>query len=286
MATKQKQIVVIIIVVAMMGYLFSLPVKGLIKPKESRSSAGAKITEGRPVNTSINADYVSIAAKAAIGSNIAGQITALETSLKKAGNDADKLKLQKQLAQKWDDVNQAAPAAFYYQAIAGKQNTYQDWVTAGDRFNDGIRYTQDTVAQPALVLNAVSAFQNALKLNPDGLDAKTGLGIAYVNGGAPSPMQGISLLLEVVGKDPANRKANLSLGLFAIKSGQFQKGVDRFKGMIAVKPEFEPYFYLAECYKQLGQKKEAIDAYEKSKALMPDPAFTAQVDQYIKELKN
>jgi hypothetical protein len=148
MATKQKQIVVIIIVVAMMGYLFSLPVKGLIKPKESRSSAGAKITEGRPVNTSINADYVSIAAKAAIGSNIAGQITALETSLKKAGNDADKLKLQKQLAQKWDDVNQAAPAAFYYQAIAGKQNTYQDWVTAGDRFNDGIRYTQDTVHNP------------------------------------------------------------------------------------------------------------------------------------------
>jgi len=286
MATKQKQIVVIIIVVAIMGYLFSLPVKGLIKPKESRSSAGANITEGKAVNTSVNADYVSIAAKAAIGNNIAGEITALETSLKNAGTDADKLKLQKQLAQKWDDVNQPAPAAFYYQAIAVKQNTYQDWVTAGDRFNDGIRFTQDTVAQPALVTNAVSAFQNALKLNPDGLDAKTGLGIAYVNGGAPSPMQGISLLLEVVGKDPKNRKANLSLGLFAIKSGQFQKGVDRFKGMITVKPEFEPYFYLAECYKQLGQKKEAIDAYEKSKALMPDPTFTAQVDQYIKELQN
>jgi len=255
MATKQKQIVVIIIVVAIMGYLFSLPVKGLIKPKESRSSAGANITEGKAVNTSVNADYVSIAAKAAIGNNIAGEITALETSLKNAGTDADKLKIQKQLAQKWDDVNQAAPAAFYYQAIAVKQNTYQDWVTAGDRFNDGIRFTQDTVAQPALVTNAVSAFQNALKLNPDGLDAKTGLGIAYVNGGAPSPMQGISLLLEVVGKDPKNRKANMSLGLFAIKSGQFQKGVDRFKGMIAVKPEFEPYFLFSRVLQATGPEK-------------------------------
>jgi len=284
---KQKQIVVIVIVVAIMGYLFSLPVKGLIKPKESRTSAGAKITEGRSVNgAAVNADYVSIAAKAAIGNNIAAQITAVETSLKNAGSDAEKLKLQKQLAQKWDDVNQAAPAAFYYQAIAAKENTYQDWINAGDRFNDGYRYSQDTVAQPVLVLNAVSAFQNALKLNADGADAKTGLGIAYVNGGAPSPMQGIALLLDVVRKDPNNRKANLNLGLFAIKSGQFEKGVERFKGMIAVKPEFEPYFYLAECYKQLGQKKEAIDAYEKSKLLMPDPTFTQQVDEYIKELKN
>jgi len=284
---KQKQIVVIVIVVAIMGYLFSLPVKGLIKPKESRTSAGAKITEGRSVNgAAVNADYVSIAAKAAIGNNIAAQITALETSLKNAGSDAEKLKLQKQLAQKWDDVSQAAPAAFYYQAIAVKENTYQDWINAGDRFNDGYRYSQDTVAQPVLVLNAVSSFQNALKLNADGADAKTGLGIAYVNGGAPSPMQGIALLLDVVRKDPNNRKANLNLGLFAIKSGQFEKGVERFKGMIAVKPEFEPYFYLAECYKQLGQKKDAIDAYEKSKLLMPDPTFTQQVDEYIKELKN
>lgn len=286
MEQRHKQIVVIVIVVAITGGLLWLPPKGLIKPKESRSSVGAKITEGKPVSTSVNVDYVSATAKTVIGNNLAGEITALEGNLKKAGTDADKLKLQKQLAQKWDDVNQPAPAGFYYQAIAEKENTYQNWVNAGDRYNEGFRSSQDTLAQPALVTNAVSAFQNALKLNPDGLDAKTGLGIAYVNGGAPSPMQGISLLLEVVAKDPKNRKANLSLGLFAIKSGQFQKGVDRFKGMIAVKPEFEPYFYLAECYKQLGQKKEAIDAYEKSKALMPDPTFTAQVDQYIKELKN
>jgi len=283
---KQKQIAVIVVVVAIMGYLLSLPVKGLIKPKETRTSPGAKITESKTANAAVNADYVSIAAKAAIGNNLAAQITALETSLKNAGSDAEKLKLQKQLAQRWDDVNQAAPAAFYYQAVAAKQNTYQDWVTAGDRFNDGSRYSQDTVAQPTLVLNAVSAFQNALKLNADGADAKTGLGIAYVNGGAPSPMQGISLLLEVVSKDPNNRKANLNLGLFAIKSGQFEKGVERFKGMIAAKPEFEPYFYLAECYKQLGKKKEAIDAYQKSKALMPDPTFAQQVDEYIKELQN
>ncbi len=285
MANKQKQIVVIVIVVAIMGYLLSLPVKGLVVSKEDHNGKSNKV-EQPAASANVNAEYVSTTAKAAINTNIAGQITDLETSLKKAATDAEKQKLQRQLAQKWDDVNQAAPAAFYYQALASKTNTYQDWVNTGDRFNDAYRYTQDTVAQPVFVLNAVNAFQAALKLKPDGLDAKTGLGIADVNGGAPSPMQGIALLLEVVAKDPTNRKANLNLGLFAIKSGQFQKGVDRFKGMLAVKQEFEPEFYLAECYKQLGMKKEAIAAYQQCKLLMPEPTFTAQVDQYIKELQN
>ncbi len=282
---RQKQIVVLIVVVAIMGYLFSLPVKGLIKPKEARTSSGV-VSPNRAVNAGINVNYVSTAAKTAIGTGLAAEIATLESSLKTAVNETEKLKLQKQLAKKWDDVNQPAPGAFYYQAIAEKQNTYQNWVDAGSRFNDAYKTTQDTSAQPVFVMNSVTAFKNALKLQPNGLDAKTGLGVAYVNGGAASPMQGIVLLLDVVKQDPSNRNANLNLGMFAMKSGQYEKAVTRFKTLIAQKAEVEPYFYLAESYKQLGMKKEAIDAYEKCKAMMPDPAFGKQIDKFIKELKN
>ena len=99
-------------------------------------------------------------------------------------------------------------------------------------------------------------------------------------------MQGITLLLGVVAKDPDNRAANLNLGQFAMKSGQYPKAVERFKKMIAQKEEVEPYFYLAESYKQLGQKQEAIAAYQKCKELMADPTFGQRIDDYIKELKN
>ena len=283
---KKAQIGLIIAIVAIIAYLFHLEPQGLIKPKETRESAGAKITEAKTGNTNVDVAYVSASAKQIIGANLAAEISNLETSLKNAGSDADKLKLQKQLAKKWDDVNQPAPAAFYYQAVARKENTYDNWISAGDRFNDAYKAGQDTVAQPAFVLNAVEAFQNAQKLNPNGLDAKTGLGVAYVNGGAPSPMQGIALLLDVVKQDPDNRKANLNLGLFAMKSGQYEKAVERFKKLIAQKPEVEPYFYLAESYKQLGMKKEAIDAYEQCKIMLPDPNFVGRIDQFIKELKN
>jgi len=283
---KKAQIVIIIAVIAIMGYLYSLPVKGLIKPKETRSSAGSKITEAKAANANVTVAYVSVPAKQVIGANLAAQISDLESKLKNAASDADKLKLEKQLAKSWDDVNQPAPGAFYYQAIARSENTYQNWIDVGDRFNDAFKTGQDTISQPVFVLNAVDAFQNAQKLNPDGLDAKTGLGIAYVNGGAPSPMQGIALLLDVVKKDPNNRKANLNLGLFAMKSGQYQKAVDRFTNMIKQKAEVEPYFYLAESYKQLGMRKEAINAYEQCKTMLPDAAFGQRIDEYIKELKN
>jgi len=282
---QKKQIVVIVIVVAIMGYLLGLPVKGLVKPKEARTNSAAKITEAKTV-TNIDVDYVSTPAKAAAGAALATDITALEKSLKNVGSDADKLKFEKELAKKWDDVNQPGPAAFYYQAVAKAQNDYQDWLNAGDRFNDAYKFTQDTLAQPAFVLNATEAFKNALKLKPESLDAQTGLGIADVNGGAASPMEGIGLLLGVVAKDPANRKAILNLGLFAMKSRQYEKAVERFKTLVAQKPELEPYFYLAESYKQLGMKKEAVDAYQQCKTLMPDPVFGKQIDGYIKELQN
>jgi hypothetical protein len=34
---NKKQIVVGVVVIAIMGYLYSLPVKGLIKPKEAKT---------------------------------------------------------------------------------------------------------------------------------------------------------------------------------------------------------------------------------------------------------
>ena len=290
-----KQLAVIVVVTVTMGYLYLQPVKGLIKPKEAQghtSKAAAEI-QNRPI-ANVSVEMVSSSAKILIGPALSVQINDLEGRLKKAMDESDKLNLQKQLAKHWDDVNQPAPAAFYYQAVARSENKFEDWLAAGNHFNDAFKVTQDTLAQPAFVTNAIECLKNANKQMPSNLEAKTALGVAYVNqtslgitdpdGG--SPMQGIMLLLDVVKQDPNNRNANLSLGMFAMKSGQYEKAVQRFKTIIAQKPEVEPYFYLAESYKQLGEKSEAIRAYQKCREMMPDSAFDQRIDEYIKELKN
>jgi len=280
---KAKQIVVIVAVVIVTGYLYHLEPKGLVAPKPSHTNGG--VAGERPPAANVNIATVSVTAKTAIGAGLANKIDDLENQLKNA-TGANKLALQKQLATQWDDVNQPAPAAFYYQAVARAENKPEQWLNAGNRFNEAFKAAgQDTTAQPVYLTNAVEAFQNVLKAQPDNLDGKTGLGVAYVNG-AGAPMQGIALLLEVVKADPNNHAANLNLGLFAMKSGQYEKAIARFKSLIAQKPEFDSYFYMAEAYTQLGNKKEAIAAYEQCKVLMPDAAFNQRIDQMIKELKN
>jgi tetratricopeptide (TPR) repeat protein len=274
-----KQIAVIALIAVLVAALFSLNIKGLQKEEASKPTTAAK----EQAVVALSLEQVSESAKQTINASLSAEITSLETALKNA-DEQSKLALYKQLAQKWDDVNVATPSAFYKELVAQTESTYENWVVAGDQLTTAYQTTQDSTSQPALVQKAITAYQAALKLNPASLDAKTGLGTAYVSG-TPNPMQGITLLLEVVKQDPKNIKANTNLGLFAMRSGQFDKAVTRFKTIIEQKPDPEAWFYLATSYENLGQNKDAILAYEKSKELAANPGLSNFVDQKIQALK-
>lgn len=282
---KTKQYIVIGSVVVLMGILLSLDIKGLVKEEDAtevQEGNSAAATSGSAA--AVSQESISAVAKQNINASLAAEIEKLEKELKGASDD-EVLALQKQLAQKWEDVNQPLPAAFAYEAIATKQPALENWLKAGDKFTEGYQNYSDTTAIPGLIEKAKNAYSKALELNKESLEAQTGLGVAYVSEGK-SPMQGIQMLLAVVQKDPKNLSANLNLGLFSMKSGQFNKAVDRFKTVISVDPKPEAYFYLATSYENLGMKKEAIAAYEKSKELAADPGLTNFVDRKVKELSN
>jgi tetratricopeptide (TPR) repeat protein len=274
-----KQIAVIALIAVLVAALFSLNIKGLQKEEASKPTPAAK----EQAVVALSLEQVSESAKQTINASLAAEITTLETALKNA-DEPSKLALYKQLAQKWDDVNVAIPSAFYKELVAQTESSYENWVLAGDQLTTAYQATQDSTSQPTLVQKAITAYQAALKLNPASLNAKTGLGSAYVSGTA-NPMQGIQLLLEVVKEDPKNVKANTNLGLFSMRSGQFDKAVTRFKTVIEQKPDPEAWFYLATSYENLGQNKDAILAFEKSKELAANPGLSNFVDQKIKALK-
>ena len=274
-----KQIAVIALIAVLVAALFSLNIKGLQKEEASKPTPAAK----EQAVVALSLELVSESAKQTINASLAAEITTLETALKNA-DEPSKLALYKQLAQKWDDVNVAIPSAFYKELVAQTESSYENWVLAGDQLTTAYQTTQDSTSQPTLVQKAITAYQTALKLNPASLNAKTGLGSAYVSGTA-NPMQGIQLLLEVVKEDPKNVKANTNLGLFSMRSGQFDKAVTRFKTVIEQKPDPEAWFYLATSYENLGQNKDAILAFEKSKELAANPGLSNFVDQKIKALK-
>ena len=279
---NRKQVVVVSSAIVLMGFMLSMDIQGLVKPKED--STGTTASQAAPQAKVFSVEEVSALSKQTLTANLNKQVTDLEAALKSASEN-EKVDLHKKLAQQWDDLDQAAPAAFYYELIAQKEPGFTPWLKAGDKFTDAYQQTTDTLMQPALVQKAILAYQQADKLQPNTPEVKTGLGIAYVSG-TPNPMQGIQLLLEVVKNDPKNLKANLNLGLFSMKSGQYDKAVERFKTVIAQAPSAEAWFYLASSYENMGMKSDAIGAYLKTKEIAADPNMSQFVDRKVNELSN
>jgi len=280
---RSKQTIIVAAVILLAVFLFTRDIKGLVKPKQETTGVPAA-GELTSASSTINLTEVSTAAKNSINANLAAEITTLENAYNTA-SESEKVNSAKVLAQKWDDVEQVIPSALYLEIVAGKERSLTSWLAAGGSLMKAFDNTQDSLLSPVLLQKANTAYTNAVALDSANLEAKTGLGITIVNG-MGAPMSGIAMLLEVVKKDPKNLKANLSLGTFAIKSGQFDKAITRFNDIIAIKPSPDAYFYLATAYENLGKNKEAVDAYLNSKKLAANPTLSSFIDKKVAELKN
>ncbi len=276
---RSKQVTIIITMLVLAGFLFTRDVKGLVKPKEEVKST---TSTGTP---SFGIDQASVIGMSSISAELAKEIRVLESQYKNASGN-DQLTQAKQLAQKWDDVEQPIPSAMYLEVLATNEPTLKNWLVAGDRFIKAFENTSDSLAKPAMLQKANAAFTKAMDLDSTNTEAKTGLGVTIVNG-MGAPMTGITMLLDVVKKEPNNVKANTNLGLFAIKSGQYDKAITRFNDMISNgKATPEIHFYLGTAYELLGKNTEAIDAYLNSKKLAASPTISTFVDKKVAELKN
>ncbi|WP_443944945.1 tetratricopeptide repeat protein [Pedobacter sp. AW1-32] len=284
---RSKQTIIIGAILLLTAFLFTRDIKGLVKPTEENGKMPASGQMAETAATSspeLSIETSSTAAKNVINQNLATDIAALEGKYKNA-DGSEKTELAKELAQKWDDVEQITPSALYLEVVAHANPSSKTWLAAGNQFIKAFESTQDSIAQPLLLQKANASFKNALEKDPANIDAKTGLGVTIVNG-LGAPMEGIAMLLEVVSKDPKNVKANMNLGLFSIKSGQFDKAIPRFNTVIATAPTPEAYFYLGTALENLDRKQEAVDAYLKSKKLAANPTLSSFIDKKVAELRN
>lgn len=273
-----KQIIVIVVVVALMGGLLARPIKGLVDANPGTTESGSAES-----SSTYNLRSVSDITKQSIHASLAQEITALEEKMVQANGDDERLALLEQLAQKWDDVAKFAPQGFIYEEMAEISPKFEYWLKAGDAYRTAYTNLQDTAMSAELNRLAIRSYEKATQLDENNLDAKTGLGAAMVTG-TGNPMAGIALLQEVVAKDPKNIQANKTLGLFSLQSRQFDKAIERFNTVVELSPDAESYFYLATGYENIGLKNEAIAAFQKSKELASDPTLSQFIDRRVEEL--
>jgi tetratricopeptide (TPR) repeat protein len=279
--SRMIQIVVTAGIVAIVAFLYSKDIKGLVKPKEEQAVA-TSARQAPTITAKLDLKELSTVAKNLISNASAKDITRLEGQYQSAKGD-EKLELAKTLAQKWADLEQAAPSAIYWNELAEAKPSLKNWINAGDMFVKAFDTTQDSLIKASVLQKANQAFKQAIAIDSTSLDAKTGLGTTLVSGSAP--MEGITMLLGVVKTEPKNVKANMVLGMFAMQSGQFDKAVSRFQTVIETKATPDAYFYLATAYENLGKNTEAIAAFQKSKQLAANPSLSSFIDKKVAELK-
>ncbi len=255
-----------------------------IKAPSSNKGGGRAEQETKPSSAVLNLQELKSNALNNVPTDVKNNINLLEKKFEEASADQQK-ETRLELADAYFAYKQYAVAALLYLEQSEKDASNAEmYVKAGDAFREAYRAGTDSNITPLLVEKAKSSYQKAMELDPKNLDAKTGVATCYVDA-SENPMQGIMLLREVVAADPENVNANLNLGMFSMKSGQFDKAISRFETVVKKKPSAENYAMLAESYEQSGNKVEAIKALKKAKEYIIDPQIIAGVDEYIKKLE-
>ncbi|MCC5946391.1 MAG: tetratricopeptide repeat protein [Bernardetiaceae bacterium] len=124
-------------------------------------------------------------------------------------------------------------------------------------------------------------YQKVLEKDPNDLDAKANYAMTFVT--TETPMQGITLLREIVTQDPKHAKALTNLGLLSMRSGQYAKAVARFEVLLENYPDdLNAYLYLGVSYIEVGRKEEGRKHLEYVIEHAKDEALRTTAKQYLK----
>jgi tetratricopeptide (TPR) repeat protein len=274
---KKTQWLILLAIIIIMTALLTLD----LKPPGTGNGMRAGAAENKSATADISMDTEIATAKKGFADNTNKMILQLEKELSDLSGNEKELKI-KELAEVYANNNQFTVAALYY--LRGSADDANAYILAAEAFRKAYKNTSDSSLMPTLIEKATTCFQSALEKDPNNLDAKSGLGSCIVDAGQ-NPMQGIQLLLAVVKVDSLNLNANLNLGLFSMKSGQFDKAIKRFETVAKLKPNAEIYGMLADAYEQTGNNEAAIAALKKAKAYIIDKDILVNIDNYIKNLK-
>lgn len=242
-------------------------------------------TRALRAESSTDTEKLISSAKADLTTEQLATIVAIEKDLPLQLTDSLRAESFKNLSKEWYAYNQFAIAGIYAQKVAEIFNTEESWSIAGTTFAIGQKRTIDETSRKFCIEQAIAAFNKAIEINPKETQHKINIALTYVE--TEQPMRGIGMLRELNQKEPNNTAVLLALGQLSVRSGQYDKAIERYQQVINIEPNnLRAYYALAQVYQSLGKAQEAIEAYNQCLVLSDDEAFKSEIQQNIKKLKS
>jgi outer membrane protein len=188
------------------------------------------------------------------------------------------------LANLYRIANQFDSAAWFAEEASKFFNTAESWNKTADNYYQAYTLALEQSRQKFYAAKAREFYGKVLKADQDNLDVKTKMAMTYLT--SESPMQGITMLREVLARDPKNELALFNMGMLSIQSGQYARAIERLEELVKVNPDhIQGHLLLGMAWMNNGDKERAREQFEKVKKMDRDPAVQATVDSYLKELK-
>ncbi len=117
--------------------------------------------------------------------------------------------------------------------------------------------------------DAIEAYKQEIKIEPDDMFAHFNLGCAYCKAGMYE--EAVEAYKQAIRVEPDFAEAYYSLGLTYCRDlSMFREAIEAFKQVIRIKPDFpKACFRLGVVYEKLGMYKKAIEVYKKAGELEP-----------------
>lgn len=255
-----------------------------IPPATNTPVANATNTSSGTVTT---ADVLN-AAKKNLTAQQSSYLAQLENSVVRGDVKDQQIRVYRQLASYWQDsLHNQEIAAYYFGESAKLENSEKNLNFAAHLLLQYVMSEENPSVQTWLATNAKDLFEQSLRINPNNDSVQVELGACYLFGNiSGTPMEGILKIKQVADKNPNNMYAQLMLGLGDIKSGQYDKAIERLQTVAEKEPNnLQAVFNLAETFERKGDKANAVAWYRKVQNMINIPEAKQEIEARIKTLQ-
>ncbi len=171
---------------------------------------------------------------------VEAQVEAAEASIAEATDDAARLAARQDLMNLYISNSRIDKAAEVQVQIAEADPTPENWAMAGNMYYDWMEQQQGA-SRTFAAKEAIAAYQKALEMEPNNLDVRTDMAVAYLND-PDNPMEAVQQTNKVLEQDPDHLQANFNKGVMLGQIGRLDQAIMQFdRVMTLAEPGSQPF---------------------------------------------